>query len=185
MTHSMPTPRCATYEALLPLLTTDLLTSTETRDVQAHAAKCAHCRAQLDEYAALEAAGRRYYEPGVALPAFVAAPVKLDDIIHADAPDLTVEETPTVLVPRASQRPQVHRNVALRILPEIAAVLVVALLATTLLVNRPGASNPSIGILPAAQNAVLFVHVVPWGNSRSMASRWTSPRILPILSHPT
>ena len=163
MTHSMPTPRCAAYEALLPLLTTDLLTSDETRDVLAHTAECAHCRAQLDEYAALEAAGRRYYGPGAALPAFVAAPLKLDDIIHADTPDLTVDETPAVLVPRASQRPPAHGSIWLRILPEIAAVLVVALLATTLLVNRPGASNPSIGILPAGQNAVLFVHVVPWG----------------------
>ena len=163
MTHSMPTPRCAAYEALLPLLTTDLLTSAETRDVLAHAAECAHCRAQLDEYAALEAAGRRYYGPGAALPASVAAPLKLDDIIHADMPDTPSEDIPAVPVPRASQRPPVRRSMWLRILPEIAAVLVVALLATTLLVNHIAQQSP----LTAEDNAIIFADPVTWGKFRT------------------
>ncbi|HEU4785065.1 MAG TPA: zf-HC2 domain-containing protein [Ktedonobacterales bacterium] len=163
MNHSTPTADCAAYESLLPLLTTGLLTDEETRELVAHAATCAHCRAQLDEYAALEAAGRRYYGPDATLPAFVATPLTLDDIVYADASDDVFEEVAAVLAPSTSQRPRAHRSVWLRILPEIAAILVVALLATTLLVNRPGASNPSIGILPAGENAVVFTHTVPWG----------------------
>ena len=159
MNHSTPTHDCAAYESLLPLLTTGLLTNDETRDLLAHTATCAHCRAQVDEYAALEAAGRRYYSPAAPLPGFVAAPFKLDDIILADAP----EETMATLVPVASQRPRPHRGVWLRILPEVAAILVVALLAATLLVNRPGASDTTLGILPAGKNAVVFAHMVPWG----------------------
>jgi hypothetical protein len=163
MNHSTPTHDCAAYEALLPLLTTSLLTDDETRDLLAHAETCAYCRAQIDEYAALETAGRRYYGPDTALPISVATPLKLDDIIHANASNHTLDETATAVVPSTPQRPRAHRSVWLRILPEIAAVLTVALLATTLLVNRPGASNTSLGILPAGGNAVVFAHAVPWG----------------------
>src|SRR5690348_2604774 len=164
MNRTIPTPNCAAYESLLPLLATGLLTDDETRDLLAHVATCAHCRAQPDEYTALDAAGRRYYGPDAALPAFVAAPVTLDDIIHADASGDAFEEAAAVLVPSTLHRPRAHRRVWLRILPEIAAVLIVALLATTLLVNRPGASTTSIDILPAGENAVVFTHTVPWGN---------------------
>ncbi|HEX5546540.1 MAG TPA: hypothetical protein VFX24_03965, partial [Ktedonobacterales bacterium] len=162
MNHSMPTPDCAAYASSLPLLTTGLLTDDETRDLLAHATTCDHCRAQVDEYAALEAAGRRYYGPDAALPAFVATPLTLNDIVHASASDHIFEES-AVLIPSTPQRPRVHRRVWLRILPEIAAALIVALLATTLLVNRPGASSTSIGILPGGENAVVFTHTVPWG----------------------
>jgi hypothetical protein len=163
MNHSTPTPPCTAYEPLLPLLMTGLLTDDETRDLLAHADTCAHCRAQLDEYSALDAAGRRYYGRGAALPALVATPLTLDDIIHADTSGHTIEETTAVLAPSTSQRPRAHRSMWLRILPEVAAILVVALLATTLLVNRPGASDTTLGIFPAGQNAVVFAHVVPWG----------------------
>ncbi len=163
MNHSKPASHCAAYESLLPLLATGLLTDNESRDLLAHAATCAHCHTRLDEYAALEAAGRHYYGPDAPQLDSVAAPLTLDDIIYANASDHPFEETAAVPVPSIPQRPPAHRRVWLRILPEIAAMLVVALLATTLLVNRPSASDTSIGILPAGGNAVVFVHVVPWG----------------------
>ena len=163
MSHSTPTAHCSAYETLLPLLTTGLLTNDETRDLLAHAATCDLCRAQLDEYAALEAAGRRYYGPDAALPALVATPLTLDDIIHADASSHMFEEATAVLAPSTPQRPRARRSMWLRILPEVAAALIVALLAATLLVNRPGASDTSIGILPVGGNAVVFTHTVPWG----------------------
>jgi hypothetical protein len=159
MNHSTPTHDCAAYESLLPLLTTGLLTNDETRDLLAHTATCAHCRAQVDEYAALEAAGRRYYSPAAPLPGFVAAPFKLDDIILADAP----EETMATLVPVASQRPRPHRGVWLRILPEVAAILVVALLAAALLANHGGRQQAP---LTAKDTAVIFADTVPWGQLR-------------------
>lgn len=162
MNHSMPTQRCSAYESLLPLLTTGLLADDETRDLLAHAATCAHCRAQLDEYAALDGAGRHYYGPDAALPVSVAAPFTLDDIVSASESDLQIEES-AVLVTAPPHRPRAHRRVWLRILPEIAAALIVAVLATTLLVNRPGTSDTPIGVLPAGGNAVVFVHTVPWG----------------------
>jgi hypothetical protein len=163
MTHSIPTPRCTAYESLLPLLATGLLTDDETHDLLAHATTCDHCLTQLDEYDALDAAGRRYYGPDAKLPTIVATPLTLDDIISASASDDVFEEVAAVLAPSTSQRPRAHRRVWLRVLPEIAAILVVALLATTLLVNRPGASTTSIGILPAGANVVVFTHTVPWG----------------------
>ena len=92
MTYTMPTPNCAAYESLLPLLPTGLLTDDESRDLLAHAEMCAYCRAQLDEYVALDAAGRRYYGPGAALPTFVAVPLTLDDIVYADASGDAFEE---------------------------------------------------------------------------------------------
>ncbi|HEX5156816.1 MAG TPA: zf-HC2 domain-containing protein, partial [Ktedonobacterales bacterium] len=106
MNHSTPTHDCAAYESLLPLLTTGLLTDDETRDLLAHADTCDHCRAQVDDYAALEIAGRRYYSPDAALPALVATLLTLDDIIQADASGHKFEKTAAVLVPSTPHRPR-------------------------------------------------------------------------------
>lgn len=164
MNHSTPTQRCAAYEPLLPLLTTGLLTDDETRDLLAHAETCAYCRAQLDEYAALDVAGRRYYGSDAALPISVAAPFNLDDIVHANASNHTLEETAAAVVLATPQRPHAHRRIWLRILPEIAAVLIVALLAGTLLANHGNGGWQAP--LTAKDTAVIFADTVPWGQLR-------------------
>lgn len=163
MNHSTPTHDCAAYESLLPLLATGLLTDDETRDLLAHADTCDHCRAQVDDYAALEIAGRRYYSPDAALPALVATPLTLDDIIQADASGHKFEKTAAVLVPSTPHRPRARHRMWLRVLPEIAAALIVVLLAAALLANHGGRQQAP---LTAKDTAVIFADTVPWGQLR-------------------
>ncbi len=57
-----PTPDCATYSPLLPLLAHGLLEATEeAEDVHAHLATCAYCRAQAAFDDELDAALRRRF----------------------------------------------------------------------------------------------------------------------------
>jgi len=75
-----PTPECAGFGDLLPLLATDALTTDEVAATRAHLAGCGWCRAQLDAYAALDALARREY--GADAPDARVAPPGLPDSVR-------------------------------------------------------------------------------------------------------
>lgn len=165
-----PTPLCAAFETLLPLLGTDALTTDETRATREHVAGCAWCRAQLAAYEALEAAARRHYgSDAEGTPLFSLEDIMRTDETHAlsdDPSQLTIEVSPLTPAPAAAGKHRQPGRWHPRLLAEIAAVLVVALLATTLLITRPG---PLSGLLlsqpplKTPAGAVVFVHGVSWG----------------------
>lgn len=181
MTHTpnapTPTPLCAAYESLLPLLGTGALTSDEARATEEHVAICAWCREQRATYESLDAAAHRHYSPGIAVGMAPQPLLRLEDIMRADEPD-----TPPVIfdsydddddalevsaiTPDVPKRPRMGRHAGrgrLRLLAEIAAVIVVALLATTLVINRLGLLGGPAQPLKTAAGAVVFVNSVPWG----------------------
>ncbi len=57
----LPTPLCAAYAPLLPLLDTDALSAGEEAATREHVAGCRWCQRELAEYAALTNAVRRVY----------------------------------------------------------------------------------------------------------------------------
>lgn len=171
-----PTPRCAAFEPLLPLLGTDALTSDETRASEEHIGACAWCQAQRAAYTSLDAAARRHYSPDTGVAPH--PPLRLEDIMRADEAetpldtfdlsdddDSALEVSAMTLDPPARQKAGHHAGRGrLRLLGEVAAVVVVALLATTLVVNRLGllGGGPTQPLKTSA-GAVVFVHSVSWG----------------------
>ncbi len=168
MTHSTPipapTPACAAFETLLPLLDTDVLTPDEATAAREHIAGCAWCRAQLAGYDTFETALRRHYSSDVSgVPAII-----LEDVVRADRmvyedEAATDDEAPLVLevspiAPPIRRAPRRRWRIA-----EIAAVLVVGLLAAALLVNRIGPSGSNQPLLKSSAGAVVFTHSVLWG----------------------
>jgi len=59
----LPTPLCAAYAPLLPLLDSDTLSASEADATREHVAGCRWCQRELVEYAALTSAVRRAYGP--------------------------------------------------------------------------------------------------------------------------
>src|SRR6185437_217877 len=171
-----PTPLCAVYESLLPLLGTGALTSDESRATQEHADACAWCRTQRAAYDALDAAARRHYGSDVLVPH--QPPLRLEDSMRADETEMlpdTFESSDndddalevSAITPDVPMRLKTGRRAdrgRLRLLAEIAAVVVVALLATTLVVNRLGllGGGPAQPLKTSA-GAVVFTHSVSWG----------------------
>lgn len=180
MTHPTPipspTPECAAFETLLPLLDTDALMPGETTATREHIGGCAWCRSQRERYDALEAALRRHYSPGTPEPSSALwPPFRLEDVMRADetqaipagddynSEDDIFEITSIGPIPSPGDPNRRPRRWHPRLFAEIAAVLVVALLATTLLVARFGPSNGNQPPLKSAAGAVVFVHTVGWG----------------------
>ncbi|MGE5334265.1 MAG: zf-HC2 domain-containing protein [Nitrososphaerota archaeon] len=204
MTHPIsipaPTPECAAFETLLPLLDTDALTPGETAATRDHIAGCAWCRSQREGYDTFEAALRRHYSPGAPEPAttFASWPMfRLENSMRDDEAealpagnDYSGEEDifeitsigPIPSLPDPDRRPRRWRP---RLIAEIAAVLVVALLATTLLVAHFGLSSGNQPPLRSAAGAVVFVHSVSWGRleingqATPVAMNGASPLYLP------
>ena len=168
MTHSTPipapTPACAAFETLLPLLDTNALTPGEATATREHIAGCAWCQAQRTGYDTFETTLRRHYSSDVSgVPAII-----LEDVVRADrmvyedeaatddAAPLVLEVSP--IAPPVRRAPQRRWRIA-----EIAAVLVVGLLAVGLLVNRTGPSDSNQPPLKSSAGAVVFTHSVLWG----------------------
>jgi hypothetical protein len=215
MTHSSPpmpmpkpTPECASFDALLPLLGTDALTGDEAHATQSHLATCAWCHAQRASYDALEAAALRHYHPNSAptthdgMRPFQLADIlrggadgKVPDDMDEDRSKLPFEVSPiTPATPKTPRRQRGQRSPwRPRLMAEIAAVLIVGLLAAALLVNRTG--TPSKHIEPpdvtppplmSAEGAVVFTHSVSWGkiqiNGRTvyLTTNGSDPVYLPL-----
>lgn len=162
MTHptSPPgrTPACATFETLLPLLDTDALTPDEATATREHIAGCVWCRAQLAGYETFEAALRRHYSSDTADGSAITLEgmAHVDEMVNEDEAQLVLETSPIAQpIRRATQRQWR--------LAEIAAVLIVGLLAVALLVNRIGPLGSNQPPLKSSAGAVVFTHSVPWG----------------------
>lgn len=159
-----PTPECAGFEELLPLLDTDALTAEEISRTQLHLAGCAWCQAQRAGYDTFEAALRRHYGSDVS----DGSSITLEGIMRADGM-VNEEETATddesqFVLEVSPIAPPVRRAPRRRWrLAEIAAVLVVGLLAAALLVNRIGILGGNPPPLKSAAGAVVFTHSVLWG----------------------
>ncbi|HEU4785427.1 MAG TPA: hypothetical protein VFS83_18955 [Ktedonobacterales bacterium] len=159
-----PTPACAAFETLLPLLDTDTLTPDEATATREHIAGCAWCHAQRTGYNIFEAALRRHYSSDVSdgssitLEGIARADgmVNEDEVAMDDESQLVLEVSPIAQPIRRAPRRRWR-------LAEIAAVLVVGLLAAALLVNRIGPSSGNQPPLKSPVGAVVFTHSVPWG----------------------
>lgn len=176
MTHPTPipspTPECAAFESLLPLLDTDALTPDEATTTRRHLTGCAWCRAQRTGYDTFEAALRRYYGADVSSAMGTPkTPLRLEDIMRADEYKNTdaaeQDDTSSLVIEISSIAPAAPRVFPKRWRPrrfaEIAAVVVVGLLAATLLVNRLGPLGGNQPPLKSPAGAVVFTHSVPWG----------------------
>lgn len=132
----VPTPLCAIYEPMLPLLSADGLSAEERASLAAHLAGCAWCQNRLATLDVVDDALRRHYASvpaitaGSGLRARVRPALTLEDIIMADQ-----EETETATAtrePPAPLRQLTPRQRQLSALGAIAAVLVLAVLAASL-----------------------------------------------------
>jgi hypothetical protein len=167
MTHSIPipapTPACAAFETLLPLLDTDALTPDETTATREHLAGCAWCRAQRAGYDAFEAALHRHYSAEVS----DGSSITLDGIMRAggmvNEDEAAMDEESPLVLEVSSMAPPVRRAPRRWRLAEIAAVLIVGLLAASLLVNRIGPLGGNQPPLKTSAGAVVFTHSVQWG----------------------
>ncbi|HEV2460476.1 MAG TPA: hypothetical protein VGS80_19140, partial [Ktedonobacterales bacterium] len=158
----MPTPFCAIFAPLLPLLDSRELDVQQAAPVREHVAKCQWCAARLAQHEVVDAALRRHYGPG----APVDVPIALEDIMQgrfadSDAPS---ETTPTA---RLSVAPWRRTRARFSSLAAIAAVLLVAVLAALAFSGRGRlgagpASTPTPTLAPG-QDQILLADTAPWG----------------------
>lgn len=186
---SGPTPQCAPFAALLPLLESGALTPDEAAATREHLAGCAWCRAELAGYERLTAAVRRVYG-AEALPSDFGAPLRVEDIMraserteHAELSDLGEltqldeldehAENHRLAVPvrpRRATAPQRRRLARPRLsaLGAIAAAVLVVVLAGLIFAShgRIGASTvppTATPTLTAGGDTIVFVDGTPWG----------------------
>lgn len=150
LSDSRSEPACAALEPLLPLVSHHLLEPEEERQLQAHVAGCAHCRATLAAYDRLDAALRRRFEPvGAHQPHTEESMKKIKEAQE--------QEAPFAPVPRLRQRPAFRAGRVFSWVGAIAAVLAIALIATALVVSHhptstvkvpgnTGQGQPGIGV---------------------------------------
>ena len=166
MTHPTPipapTPACAAFEPLLPLLDTNALTPDDATATREHITGCAWCRAQRAGYDTFEAALRRQYgsDSTIAPAMTLGSMMRTEDVEHTHE---KVAEPRIIFAPVRHKSPGRSR----RMLPSVAAALIASALVLTLIVNRLGATNdvaPSpLPTLARTENTVMFVNAVPWG----------------------
>ncbi|HKW23762.1 MAG TPA: hypothetical protein VJO13_20460 [Ktedonobacterales bacterium] len=168
MTHPTPipapTPACAAFEPLLPLLDTDALTPGEATATHEHITGCAWCRAQRAGYDTFEAALRRHYSSDVSdgISITVEGIMRADGMVNEDE-TATDDESPLVLEVSPIARPMRRAPRRRWRIAEIAAVLIVGLLTAALLVNRIGLLGGNQPPLKSSAGAVVFTHSVLWG----------------------
>jgi hypothetical protein len=125
-----PSPDCAAYAELLPLVTLRLLSNTEDAGVRAHSAACAHCRALIAAYDRLDTAlrtGSAHIAEGAPSVGEVVETIEQQEFgTPASAPQAT----------HAQSLRQPRRVFSL--LGAVAAVVMVALLAQALFAHAGG-----------------------------------------------
>jgi outer membrane protein assembly factor BamB len=139
------------FEPLLPLVAHHLLEPEEKRQLQAHVADCAHCRAWLAGYDRLDAALRRSFEQvAVSLP-------NTEEIMkEIEAQEPAVPLSP---VPPMRQRDGFRTSRVFSWAGALAVVLVIALMTTALIAShRPSTTGtkPSDGPPAGAAAGVYF-----------------------------
>ncbi len=141
-----PTPQCRALEELLPLLDRPDMPAAQSAEMHAHLESCASCQAQHAAYLRLDAAAHRLLSP----PATPIAQTEdiLRDLLRADTAETPRAVPPEGVLPASppghpSQPGQARRF--LSGLASLAAVLVIALLVTALLLNHARPGTPGVG----------------------------------------
>ena len=140
--HPKPTPICASFAAILPVLdepATDARLAAGARD---HLAACAYCQAQMADYYRLDTAMRRSLSPsGTPHPRTEDIMSKLIDDIGGDQP-ATKAAAPLRLPPREPRPGRVGHF--LSGLAALAAVLVIVLLTAAIFASHAHTAGPGI-----------------------------------------
>ncbi|MGH2515328.1 MAG: anti-sigma factor family protein, partial [Ktedonobacterales bacterium] len=143
--HTQPfdqlAPACAALAPLLPLLDDETLAPADAARVREHLTYCSACQAQRAAYSRLTIGLRRHFGP----TAF--APLRLEDIMEK-LPSSNTDTSPALLdiapLPSAPRQPAPRAPHRIRSgVASLAAVLVVALLATYIFANRPHPKLPA------------------------------------------
>lgn len=131
-TSRMPTPMCAAFAPLLPLLASDELSAEEARSVRTHLATCAWCQSQLATYDTLDAALRRHYGDGGHATHFLSMEDVMSDF-EQDAQEITQPASSPLNTPATpGGRPPHSPSRRLSVIGAVAAVLLIALFAGTI-----------------------------------------------------
>lgn len=131
-TASMPTPMCAAFAPLLPLLAADELSAQEAGSVRAHVATCAWCQSQLATYDAMDAALRRDYGDGEHATYFLSMEDVMSDF-EQDAQEITQPAYSPLNTPATpGGRPPRGPGGRFSAIGAVAAVLLIALFAGTI-----------------------------------------------------
>ncbi len=138
-------PTCAAFAPLLPLVGRDLLAEAEAVRLRAHLAGCAHCRAELAIYDEVETALRRSFAPRLgASPPFTRE--ELMQTLDHDTDQPIDHPTPSAPLPAPAAPPRRSRRL-LAVIPALAAILAIVVIAATLFAARghktPGTGSPN------------------------------------------
>ncbi|HLZ22465.1 MAG TPA: zf-HC2 domain-containing protein [Ktedonobacterales bacterium] len=161
LSANRPAPECSAIASLLPLLDDEALTPRDATRVRHHLAGCPACQAQRRAYSQLTIALRRHFGP----TAFT--PLRTEEIMlelpNTDPSAPTLETTPTTPLTPADPLPT--RRPLRRIFSgaaSLAAVLLIALLATLLFGNRarPGPALKSSGSKTFSQTSFTGISMV-------------------------
>ena len=140
--HPKPTPICASFAAILPVLDEPATDARLATGAQAHLAACAYCQAQVADYYRLDTAMRRYLSPsGTPHPRTEDIMSKLIDDFGGDQPATEVV-TPLYPAPREPRPSQIRHF--LSGLAALAAVLVIVLLTVAIFASHAHTAGPGI-----------------------------------------
>jgi hypothetical protein len=130
-----PTPICASFAAILPVLDEPGIDARQAAEARAHLATCAYCQAQVAGYYRLETAMRRALGPsGTPRPRTEDI---MSELLHEKSGEQPALEAATPLkpAPRAPRPGRTRRFISG--LAALAAVLVVAILAAGIFATHP------------------------------------------------
>jgi outer membrane murein-binding lipoprotein Lpp len=150
----MPTPNCAIYSPLLPLLAHGLLEETGAADVRAHLATCEYCQAQAALDDELDGALRRRF-----LPAGEAENLPFSTQQIMQMLDRQPDREPATRWTRGATAPRFPRKLRFALVSAAAAILLACLIAVGLFSRSGGLGggpNPGQGVqtLPTVGSSV-------------------------------
>lgn len=174
-----PTPLCAAFAPLLPLLASDELSAEEARSVRTHLAICAWCQSQLATYDTLDTALRRHYGDGEHTTYFLSMEDVMSDSEH-DAQEIT-QPSHTHLQTSTTRggRPPRGPGGRFSAIGAVAAVLLIALFAGTIYAlhgrqgGQPTASATATSTLAPTATTVPTPTLLPAGTSTCGANGGT------------
>jgi hypothetical protein len=129
----MPTPDCATYSPLIPLLTHGLLEEGEAAQVRAHLATCSYCQAQAAVDDALDDTLRQRFASAGETEHRLFSRQQILQML-----DPRPDREPTTQQAHSPSLPRHHRPLRVALLPAVAAVLLACLVGAELFSRSGG-----------------------------------------------
>lgn len=145
-----PTPICASFAAILPVLDEPATDTSEAAEASAHLATCAYCQARMNDYYRLDTAMRRYLSPsGTPHP-------RTEDIMShliddAGSAQSTTEAAQPPRPAPSEPRPGRVRHFASG-LGAFAAMLVIVVVAATLFYQHTHTGQGGVTPVPGSQS---------------------------------